>query len=35
MCVCKMFAAALRGKVVPRPLFQNKIERTSDAPSTV
>ncbi|MGM4967823.1 hypothetical protein AB7714_30290 [Tardiphaga sp. 1201_B9_N1_1] len=27
MCVCKMLAAALRSKVVPRSLFQNRIER--------
>lgn len=27
MCICKMFAEALRKKVVPRPLFQNRIER--------
>lgn len=27
MCVCKMFAAALRSKVVPRSLFENRIER--------
>jgi len=29
MCVCKMFAEALRTKVVPRLLFQNRIERVS------
>ena len=27
MCVCKMQAAALRRKVVPRALFSNRIER--------
>lgn len=27
LCICKMQSAALRSKVVPRPLFQNKIER--------
>lgn len=27
MCVCKMFAAALRRRVEPRLLFQNRIER--------
>lgn len=26
-CVCKMFAAALREKIAPRALFQNRIER--------
>ncbi|MGM4896977.1 hypothetical protein [Tardiphaga sp. 839_C3_N1_4] len=26
VCVCKMFAAALRSKVVPRSLFENRIE---------
>ncbi|WP_092151828.1 hypothetical protein [Bradyrhizobium sp. NFR13] len=29
MCVCKMLAAALRSKVVPRALFENKIERVT------
>lgn len=27
MCICKMYAAALRKKVAPRFLFQNRIER--------
>lgn len=27
VCVCRMFAATLRSKVVPRSLFENKIER--------
>lgn len=26
-CVCKMFAAALRKKIAPRALFQERIER--------
>jgi len=29
MCVCKMFAVALRSKVVPRSLFENRIERVA------
>ncbi|KAA0070541.1 hypothetical protein CIW50_27240 [Tardiphaga sp. P9-11] len=29
MCVCKMLATALRSKVVPRLLFENKIERVT------
>jgi hypothetical protein len=31
MCICRMLAAALRSKVVPRSLFKNRIERV---PST-
>ncbi len=27
LCVCKMFAQALREKIAPRFLFQNRIER--------
>lgn len=27
MCVCKMYGAAVREKIAPRALFQNKIER--------
>lgn len=33
MCVCKMFGEALRKKVAPRPLFQNRIERVVAAVS--
>jgi hypothetical protein len=29
MCVCKMLATALRSKVVPRSLFENRIERVA------
>lgn len=31
MCVCGMYGAALREKIAPRALFQNKIERISTA----
>lgn len=31
LCVCKMFGEALRKKVVPRLLFQNRIERVDSA----
>lgn len=27
MCVCKMLATTLRSKIVPRSLFDNRIER--------
>lgn len=33
LCVCKMFAAALREKIAPRALFQDRIERVG--PGTV
>ena len=29
MCVCKMLATVLRFKVVPRSLFENRIERVT------
>jgi hypothetical protein len=29
LCVCKMLATVLRSKVVPRSLFENRIERVT------